>query len=351
MAFTVKDFWGYADDATQNKDMVLLVAKPDGGGGFNLVNMTKEEFFALTGQSIDYSTGASADIMTFNGDSYKLIYLAGGNLLAQLASFGVTINGTSNEIQLNSSGNLKVGRSGGSSGSITITDNTSSVTAIINRTAECPSNVQWAFLEDQQTTYTEATEDDTVSLDDIHQQILILDATAGDLTDYTINYPSAPLDGATVEIAIYGTIDTIDNSSSNTIDKPITTSVGDLTYGKWTWDDANDTWWKVNAQVGGGSQNINTVAVSNAGSTDIPNHFNGTTILATGSGTVFTVNLPPVARHGQIVKIITHVGIASFILQVSGTATINRNVSGTVVINDSWEWQYDEPNDTWWRIR
>jgi len=63
MAFSVKDFFSYLTSTSKNKNILYLVAVPDGGGGYLLRNITKEDIFKLDGHGIDFeSTSAPAGV-------------------------------------------------------------------------------------------------------------------------------------------------------------------------------------------------------------------------------------------------------------------------------------------------
>lgn len=83
MAFSVKDFWSYTDDPSTLKDLVLLVAKP-GGGGFSLINMTKEEFFRIAqDMAIQIDTPSGQRTFIDFGGGRKISYVGSTNTLIE----------------------------------------------------------------------------------------------------------------------------------------------------------------------------------------------------------------------------------------------------------------------------
>jgi hypothetical protein len=54
MAFSVKDYYDYLTTTAKDGDIILLIAVPDGGGGYNLRNITKTNWFKLDGDPVDF---------------------------------------------------------------------------------------------------------------------------------------------------------------------------------------------------------------------------------------------------------------------------------------------------------
>lgn len=68
MDISIKDFYDYLNSTSKDKDIVLLAAVPDGGGGFLLRNITKENFYKIDGNDIDFdSTSAPAGVTSLIG--------------------------------------------------------------------------------------------------------------------------------------------------------------------------------------------------------------------------------------------------------------------------------------------
>lgn len=91
---TLKEFYTFVIDNSQNKDSLILYAKPDGGGGYTLQNITKENWFKLTGHPLDFNVAGSTDIITFSnsGGGYKLVYIGVGAssvLMGTMPEFGI----------------------------------------------------------------------------------------------------------------------------------------------------------------------------------------------------------------------------------------------------------------------
>lgn len=258
--FSVKNFWGYTDDDSQNKELLMLMAKPDGGGGYNLINMTKEEFFALTGQSIDFTIGSTGDVITFDGDTYKLLYAAGGNLLFKGTSFGVSSNGTSNVVQMNATGTLRIGELTVASGTVELIDDSNSFSATISRTLKADTTDEFEFIGDTAMTVATASDSGSTNAPVNIRSLLYMNVDGGSIASHTINFPILPRNNQIFELAIDGDITTLTlQGSSVTIDKPITAADG-YTSGKWCFNSSDLTWYKINNSTSASSGGqVNTV--------------------------------------------------------------------------------------------
>ena len=113
MAFSVKDFWSYTDDPSTLKELVLLVAKP-GGGGFSLINMTKEEFFRIAqDMAIQIDTPSAKRVFIDFGGGRQISYIGSTNsLLEEVTTKLISAPGQDPTIIiLPGPGSLKIGNS------------------------------------------------------------------------------------------------------------------------------------------------------------------------------------------------------------------------------------------------
>ena len=227
--------------------MILLVAKPDGGGGYNLVNMTKEEFFALTGQSLDFtvSTGTS-NIMTVNGTEAQLAYLApAGVFLLTAATFGLSTTGTWNSVQLNDDGSITLGNAGEAvDGTLRMAN--AGFTLNATRTLTATIDDELALLGDQVLSQKVPLNAGSTNALNKYNTTQVLDASGGSIASHTVNFPSTPINNQVLKLTIYGVITSLTLSYAGTIIQPLTTTSGTITAAEWQYLTGTDTWYRIN---------------------------------------------------------------------------------------------------------
>lgn len=62
--------------SSKDKDSLIPIDLPSGGGSYVIRKLTKEDLFKLVGHAIDFDVAGATDIFTFSnaGGSYKMIY-------------------------------------------------------------------------------------------------------------------------------------------------------------------------------------------------------------------------------------------------------------------------------------
>lgn len=352
MSISIKDFYSYVKSTSQNKDFEFLIAIPIGGGNYELFNITKENLFKLTGQSIDFTTNpGSNDIFDFDSGSARLVYINPGVFLLEASTFGISTNGTFNVVQLNDDGSIQLGNpTNGINGELNISDN--NFNAELTRSLDSNITDELALIGDQGLGVSSPTNGSTVVIPNEYNRFAVLDIAGGAIATLTIELPASPRDNQRLRVIIYGSVDAITmDGNGNTINSPIASAAGDVTIAEWSYNESDTTWYKTSSDSGT-SSNLEVVVTTNAGTTNIVNAYESTVFLdSTGTGTVYTLNFPTPPVDMQKLRITTDRGIASLIFATTDGSTINNNPSGSVSALDNWEWQYDLASDTWLRIR
>jgi hypothetical protein len=253
--FNVKDFWSYSDDPSTLKDLVLLVAKP-GGGGFSLINMTKEEFFKIAStMSIEF-TQTNGEIINFNdADGVSMNYLAGGKIIGVTGSnnfiFAETFGGNA-DIQIvngatrssivlggnSKDGFLRLLNTAGDETNIEATASIGLTTRLTDpRNENNPTTVNIQFREDQLFDFATVSAAGSTDIPQAYHSIYQANAAAGSISSHTFNMPEA-VSGNIVRLAITGTITTVTMSTpgAETIDDPFTAAASAFQYREWIYD-------------------------------------------------------------------------------------------------------------------
>lgn len=255
MVFTVKDFWGYTDDPSTLKDLVLLVAKP-GGGGFSLINMTKEQFFKIAATMAIEFTQTNGEIINFNeADGVKMNYLAGGKI--------ISLSGTSNLIFEESYGNgadiqivngatrssIVLGGTG-KDGYLkllnTVADETDIqseatlgiVAKLTNpRNENDPTTVHFQYREDSLFDFANVADAGTTDIPQALNSTFQATATGGGIASHTFNMPVA-VAGYRVRLTIIDTITTVTMATpgAETIQGPFTAAGSAFQSREWIYD-------------------------------------------------------------------------------------------------------------------
>jgi len=268
--FTVKDWIAYTDNNTTNKDVVLLMALPDGGGGFDLINMTKEEFFNIASNMvIKFNPSGSSDYIVFDdAQDVKLRYVDGSNylFLDNLPRLIMSDDGSTNEqVELRndaSSSGLTVGgfspTNGQKKGFVAIfTDGvafsaTLESTATADLTAEFsdarnendPSTVNVQYREDRLYNTSTAITGNSTDIPGSYETIYKSVAQGGGIASHTFNMPAVAggsgSAGNKVRLVIEGTITTVTMATpgAETIDDPFTAAGSSFQVREWVYDPA-----------------------------------------------------------------------------------------------------------------
>jgi hypothetical protein len=70
MDIVIKNFWTYPPDTTTQKDITILFAKPDGGGGFSIRQQTKEDFFKInSAMSLVFVPAGPTTLIVFDANA------------------------------------------------------------------------------------------------------------------------------------------------------------------------------------------------------------------------------------------------------------------------------------------
>lgn len=232
MAFSVKDFWSYTDDPSTLKDLVVLVAKP-GGGGFSLINMTKEEFFKIAPTmplEFQPQAGHNTLIVFDDPNTVTFEYLPANQsaFLQNLLEIGLSANGTTNDVAMafvSGRGRLIAGRASGpiTEGEVLIYDTNGQA---VTMRAALAANITARHQDPRNPSST--TVDYKYRQDDLYQRSSALDAGSTDLptgenstcisesagiSTHTYNFPANPENGDRIRLTIYGTITTVTMSA------------------------------------------------------------------------------------------------------------------------------------------
>jgi len=221
MSITLVDINQLNATSSQDKDMLIAVDLPS-GGGYVIRKISKEDFFKLTGQALEYTLGAgSNDVFVFTG-SYKSIFgnFGGGSFLMHLIPrLGVSSDGSTLGAHMTSAGELVAGNSSGLDGALNIYWGS----AVYNYNA--------LDLE-QLATVVEPTTGSTTSATEARTSILIMDV-GGTIATHTINLPAEAKIGWVFELKVNDTITTLTmDGGIATIEDALTTATD--VYAKWT---------------------------------------------------------------------------------------------------------------------
>lgn len=278
---SIKDFWSYIDDASTDKDAVLLWAKPDGGVGYSLRNMTKEQFFNIAStMAIKFNHFNYEDMIVIDEDSdpsqpVSIRYLSNANYM-YLRNLGgliftaenttdqmifLRVNTTVSSLQLGGVSGLIGNRSGridlldingnGVSLSCDLTNEDESLILEIKEprnTVEGPEVSRTvAFREDYQyISYIDPSNAENCAAVDARESVVVVKLVSP-VSGVTLTFPSAPQEGDRCTFAVSGggtTTITMATPGSSTIDDAITGTPSRET-GTWAWNIFDEVWYRI----------------------------------------------------------------------------------------------------------
>ena len=261
MAFTVKDWTAYTDNNTTEKDVVLLMALPDGVGGFDLINMTKEEFFNIASDMVIQFNQSSGEMINFSqADSTSMNYIAGAKILSIIGTsnliFAETFGGNADIQIVNGASRSSMVLGGvGKDGFITLlntlgdeTDIEATATVGLTtrltdaRNDDDPTTVELQYREDRVFDRATAASGASTDLPGSYETVFQASASGGGIANHTFNMP-AVLGGSgsarnKVRLVIEGTITTVTMATpgAETIDEPFTSAGSSFQVREWIYD-------------------------------------------------------------------------------------------------------------------
>ena len=220
MAISLVDINQLTATTSQDKDMLVAVDQPS-GGGFVIRKITKEDFFKLTGQPLEYTLGAGAnDVFVFTA-SYKSIFgfFGGGSYLMHvIPTVGASSDGSTFGARMTAAGGLIAGNSSGVDGDLQMFFGSNTY------------NYNALDLE-KLATVVEPLTGGTTSATEARTSVLIMDV-GGTIATHTINFPAEAKIGWTMEIKVNDTIIALTlGGGVATIEDPLTTATD--VYAKW----------------------------------------------------------------------------------------------------------------------
>lgn len=209
---TVVDINELTATISKSKDMLLAVEVSG-----TLYKITKENFFKLLGQQLDFATSAGLNpIITLDGSSgNQLIYINDGGqgiLLVKIGVLGVSANGTTNICEMTTGGVIRAGLGAVDGLSQLLED--AELYEFTGRDLE--QNV-FVDLDIQNTETSEAIE--------CGKSIMYLEVdSAGTIASHTIQFPALARVGYTFEFYVKGTITALTcEGGLVTVTDPLTT--------------------------------------------------------------------------------------------------------------------------------
>lgn len=265
MSFTVKNWTAYTDNATTEKNVVLLLALPDGSGGFSFINMTKEEFFNISDDmTIKFNPSAGTiNLIEFDQlNTVVLKYLASGQIaiLDNMANWGLSNTGTTNQVGLSivgGNGRLYAGTNAGVEGELYLYDSNGDRLQIITsltadetarfedgRSAASINTVK--YRQDDVYQRTSAANAGSTTLPSGNICAMRSNVTGGSITSHTYDFPANPSNGDRIRLAVSGSITTTIMAApgATTIESPFT-SVTTFASREWAYDALNDEWTRI----------------------------------------------------------------------------------------------------------
>jgi len=261
MAFTVKDYWAYTTSNNTDKDFLMLLALPDGGGGYNLRNITKEDFLVIPDDmTLTFEQIAGSLITLDTTNSVTLNYVAAAQLVyfENLLNLGLSQSGNNNEVGLilqGGKGILSAGRSTGVIGVLRLystggdlmdleSEMTSDESVRIKdgRKSSLPE-YSLMFREDNVYERSTATNGGTTDIGNGERTLVVSQADGGSIASHTFNMPANPSSGDIVRLQCQGTFTsiTINTPGAETVQSPLS-SASSFTVREWVYDALLTEW-------------------------------------------------------------------------------------------------------------